>query len=217
MGWLQKRPQFQNPASLSYQVSLNKKSILLVGLGNYPKKYQGTRHNIGFDALDYLVSSITDFGSWSSKKDFKCDLAIGQISDKRVIAMKPTTLMNNSGQAVSAVLAFYKLKPSDVLVIYDDLDINFGQIRIRGGGSSAGHNGVKSIIESLKSEDFKRLRIGIKNSETSQLDAKDFVLQKFNIKEQKNLKALNNEVASLITEYLSGNGELNNETRSFIF
>ena len=102
----------------------------MVGLGNYPKKYQGTRHNIGFDALDYLVSSITDFGSWSSKKDFKCDLAIGQISDKRVIAMKPTTLMNNSGQAVSAVLAFYKLKPSDVLVIYDDLDINFGQIRI---------------------------------------------------------------------------------------
>ncbi len=217
MAWLQKRPQFQNPASLSYQISLNKKSILLVGLGNYPKKYQGTRHNIGFDAIDHLVDRMADFGEWSSKKDLKCELAIGQISDKRVIAMKPTTLMNNSGQAVLAVLAYYKLKPMDILVIHDDLDINFGQIRIRNGGSSAGHNGIKSIIDSLKSEDFKRLRIGIKNTEISKLDAKDFVLQKFNPIEQKSLKALNNEVASLIAEYLSGNSELNNETRSFIF
>ena len=217
MGWLQKRPQFQNPASFSYQVSLNKKSILLVGLGNYPKKYQGTRHNVGFDSLSYLIENLSDFGSFSTKKDLKSEVAIGQMSDKRVIAIKPLTLMNNSGEAVLATLSFYKLKPSDILVIHDDLDINFGQIRIRTGGSSAGHNGVKSIIESLKTEDFKRLRVGIKNPEISKIDAKDFVLQKFNLEEQKSIKLLTNEVVSLITEYVSGDNELNNETRSFIY
>ncbi len=217
MGWLQKRPQFQNPATFSYQVSLNKKTILLVGLGNYPKEYNGTRHNIGFETLGYLIDNLSDFGPWTTKKDLKCEIAIGHMTDKRVIAIKPLTLMNNSGQAVLAALSFYKLKLSDILVIHDDLDINFGQIRIRSNGTSGGHNGINSIIESVKSKDFKRLRIGIKNPELSKIDAKDFVLQKFNLKEQKVLKDLNNEVVSLITEYLSGDSGLENETRSFIF
>ncbi len=217
MSWLQKRPQFENTASFSFQINLNNRTILMVGLGNYPKKYQGTRHNIGFEALDYLVDSLDEFGNWNLKKDLKSLVSTGQISDKKVIAIKPLTLMNNSGQAVQEAIDFYRIKISDMIVIHDDLDINFGQIRIRTNGNSAGHNGLKSIVKYLKTSEFKRIKIGIKNPDLASIDAKDFVLQKFNSDEKKHIKTLKKEVSSFLSEYLIGDTDISNETRSFIF
>jgi PTH1 family peptidyl-tRNA hydrolase len=214
MPWLQKRPQFNKP-SLIYSIGLNK-TILIVGLGNIGKEYQNTRHNIGFNCIDKFVSDTESFSGWINKKDFNCYFNSTQIADKKVIAIKPTTLMNNSGFAVSSVIRFYKIETSNIVVIHDDLDINFGQIRTRIGGSSAGHNGIKSITDSINTEEYGRIRIGIGPKKPQKIDSKDFVLARFTSAEQKHLLNLNKEVNVLLTEYIYGTGQLSSETRSFI-
>ncbi|HVX24506.1 MAG TPA: aminoacyl-tRNA hydrolase, partial [Candidatus Saccharimonadales bacterium] len=128
MAWLQKRPQVSNP-TMFYTVGLNK-TILLVGLGNVGKKYDNTRHNVGFFCIDNFVANTDEMAAWIAKKDLKCELSTGQLGDARVIAIKPTTFMNNSGEAVQAALQFYKIQPEHVLVLHDELDIDFGQIRL---------------------------------------------------------------------------------------
>lgn len=211
MALFQKKPDVSNSAPL-YTLGLNK-SLLIVGLGNPGKDYDNTRHNIGFACVDHFVEQQKMPG-WVNKRDLKCSLSSGMVGDKRIIVIKPTTFMNVSGAAVQMTAHFYKINPADVLVIHDELDIPFGQIRSRREGSAAGHNGIKSIIERL-GEDFGRIRIGIGNDNTSKIDNADFVLTKFNRDELGQMPNLLREVNSMINEYMFG-GELPHDTRSFL-
>ena len=210
MALLQKRPITESITPL-YTLSASK-TILIVGLGNPEDEYAGTRHNIGFAAVD-AFHGANDFEPWVNKKDLKCHLSSKTMGATRVLLAKPTTYMNNSGEAAQAITAFYKLGPDQVIAVYDELDIPFGQIRTRLGGSAAGHNGVKSLIQHL-SEDFNRMRIGIGPKTPEQIDSADFVLARFSKAEQERLGDLTRETSALLTEIIYG-GQLMPETRSF--
>ena len=189
------------------------RTVLVVGLGTPGRQYDGTRHNIGFACLD-VIAAANDLSGWLVKKDLKCQLSAGTLGSTRVIAIKPTTFMNLSGDAVAAAASFYKLAPAQVLVIHDELDLPFGTIRTRLGGGSAGHNGLKSIIERI-GPDFARIRIGIRNELADKADGADFVLAAFDKDEQAKLTMLTREVNSILNEYIFGN-ELAAETRNFL-
>lgn len=136
---------------------------LIIGLGNPEEKYEKTRHNIGFEAVDILAQSWQL--SWQQNKRFQSFFTEGTGTNNRKIRLlKPLTYMNRSGEAVRAVIDWYKLSPESILVIYDDMDLPLGRIRLRLSGSAGGHNGIKSIISHLGSQDFPRLRIGIGKS-----------------------------------------------------
>lgn len=212
MAWLQKRPQVSDPV-MYYSVGLNK-TILLVGLGNPGKEYENTRHNIGFKCLDEFVSKTDEMGDWINKKDMKCLMSDGKLGDSRIIAIRPSTFMNLSGEAVQAVSNFYKIHPDNILVIHDELDIDFGQIRMRVGGSSAGHNGIKSVTDVL-GENYGRIRIGIGPKKPEKIKSEDFVLQKFTSEEEAQIPNLTREVIAILSEYIYG-GTLPHETRNFI-
>lgn len=131
---------------------------LIVGLGNVGKPYTNTRHNVGFIALDAILK---DLGLKIESNSFEGDFVVANINDQKVMFIKPTTLMNLSGNCVGQVAKFYKIKPQDIIVIHDDLDLEPGKYKIRTSGSAGGHNGIKDIITKLGSEDFVRFKIGI--------------------------------------------------------
>jgi peptidyl-tRNA hydrolase, PTH1 family len=136
---------------------------LIVGLGNPEPKYDKTRHNIGFEAVDALGKSWQM--SWQENRRFQGFFAEGvALGGKKLRLLKPLTYMNRSGESVRAVLDWYKLPPESVLAIYDDMDLPIGRLRLRLSGSAGGHNGMRSIISHLNSENFPRLRIGIGKS-----------------------------------------------------
>lgn len=211
MALFQRKPQTSDPVNY-FTLGLNK-TLLFVGLGNPGSEYDGTRHNIGFACIDAFAKA-NDFPGWTDKKDLKCQLTTLQMGDTRVILIKPQTFMNLSGEAVSAVVSFYKLGNSQVTAVYDELDIEFGQIRLRQGGSAAGHNGVKSIIQHL-GEDFGRIRVGIGPKEPEQMDSAAFVLQRFNTGQQSHLGELTRESNAILSEVAYGN-TLPHETRNFL-
>ncbi len=211
MAWLQRKPLVSDSIQY-YSMGLNK-TKLVVGLGNQGPEYVGTRHNIGFEAVSSFVAVNSEFEPWVNKKDLKCLLSSAKLGSIRVIAIKPTTFMNLSGESVQAVANFYKIHPHDVIVVQDELDIIFGQIRINTGGSSAGHNGIKSVISNFGDE-FGRIRIGIGPKTPSEIDSADFVLQKFSVEQQAQMNNLYKEANSIISECIYG--ELPRDTRSFI-
>lgn len=143
----------------------------IIGLGNPGKKYEKTRHNIGFMVIDELIKR---FGMDFNKSKFKCDYDI----QEKVLFIKPQTFMNLSGEGVRPLLDFYKINVEDVFVIYDDLDLPIGKIRLREKGGHGGHNGIKSLIEHLGTKNFKRLRIGI-GRPTNATPIVNYVLQPF--------------------------------------
>jgi len=147
---------------------------LVVGLGNPGSKYQGTRHNIGYEAVDRLAEGGS--GARFARK-FDGLLAEAEIDFRRVLLLKPETFMNLSGRSVAQAVRFYKLDLADVLVICDDLNLPLGKLRIRGGGSDGGQKGLRDISAQLGSEDYARLRIGI--GDRGAIDATDFVLGRF--------------------------------------
>lgn len=212
MAWLQKKPQVSDSIQF-YSMGLNK-TKLIIGLGNPGKQYDDTRHNIGFDAVSAFVASESGFDPWINRKDLKCSFTSARMGDTKVIVIKPGTFMNLSGEAVQAVMSFYKIASEQTLVIHDELDVDYGQIRMRIGGSSAGHNGLKSIIGQI-GEDFGRARIGIGPKSPTEIDNADFVLQKFTEKEAKNIPNLYRESNSILSEFIYGN-QLPAETRSFL-
>ncbi|MDY3041092.1 aminoacyl-tRNA hydrolase [Streptococcus pluranimalium] len=132
---------------------------LIVGLGNPGSKYDQTRHNVGFMAIDTIVKEI-DF-NFTEDKTFKAYVTSGFINGEKVYFIKPTTFMNNSGIAVKALLTYYNIAIEDLIVIYDDLDMEVGKIRFRQKGSAGGHNGIKSIIAHIGTQEFDRIKIGI--------------------------------------------------------
>ena len=131
---------------------------LLAGLGNPGEKYAGNRHNIGFMAADAMAADY-GFPAWRAK--FQGLFAEGKIADQKVILLKPTTYMNNSGQSVKAASQFYKIKPDRIVILHDELDIEPGKVKVKLGGGNAGHNGLKSIQAHLGTPDFWRVRLGI--------------------------------------------------------
>lgn len=144
----------------------------IVGLGNVGQEYEKTRHNVGFMAVDAFATQ--EDLNWAIKSKLHADIAQGD----GLLLVKPTTLMNRSGNAVQAIKQFYKIENNDILVICDDIDRNFGELRIRQGGGDGGHKGLKDLIAHI-GEDFWRLRIGVANEHRQLNDAADFVLSNF--------------------------------------
>ena len=157
---------------------------LIVGLGNPGDKYKNTRHNAGFMAVDYLAQHF-GLGVFKDAERFKSKLLEGNINAETTLLMKPQTFMNLSGEAVQSVMHFYKIPIEDLIVIYDEAELPFGTIRIRPNGSAGGHNGMKSIIKMLGTQDFVRIRIGIKPPESFKGALEDYVLGKIT-EDQKN-------------------------------
>lgn len=151
---------------------------LVVGLGNPGRKYQHTRHNLGFMVLDALAEKIK-FSFSDSEKMLGQLARVSHTEHDKVFFLKPHTFMNLSGQSVGACSRFYKIEPADLLVIHDDLDLAFAKCRFVRNGRSAGHNGVESIVEHLGTLDFPRLKIGIGRPPFPDQEPSEFVLQRF--------------------------------------
>ena len=160
---------------------------LIVGLGNPEPKYDKTRHNIGFTAVDTLAENWQM--SWQENRRFQGLLAEGKYCQQKIRLLKPLTYMNRSGQSVRSVLDWYKIFPESVLVIYDDMDLPLGKLRLRLSGSAGGHNGMRSIISHLNSPKFPRARVGIGKSNDKK-DTISHVLGKFSSAESAVVKAI---------------------------
>src|SRR4051812_5378587 len=136
---------------------------VIVGLGNPGEKYEKTRHNLGFHILDQLLEKLEphDKTFWDDNHNLKAHIKKIKIKEEEILLVKPATFMNNSGFAVSKVLNYFKVKPEDLYLIHDELDLPFGKIRVRFGGGAGGHHGVESVLEQLKTDKFLRIRLGI--------------------------------------------------------
>ena len=171
---------------------------LLVGLGNPGEKYEKTRHNIGFMALDDFLKAYEPLRNtlWEDNKKFKSDLAQVEWNRKdgkveKVLLAKPKTYMNNSGMAVQLLMDFYKIDPSDVWILHDDVDFPSGTLRIRLGGASAGHRGVMSIIDTIGTDKFWRFRLGIgRPGESEHSGVSHHVLDVFTHEDHKQIREM---------------------------
>lgn len=168
---------------------------MIVGLGNPGKEYENTRHNVGFMVLD----------NWMNKHNFTFDknklnglYSIIKYNNEDVLVLKPLSFMNLSGTVIRAFMNYYKIDVNDLLVIYDDKDIALGSVKLKKNGSSAGHNGIKNIIENLKTENFKRLKVGLSKNN---VDMVSFVLGKFNNEEMCKLNVVLNETNDILDDY----------------
>ena len=177
---------------------MDRKWLLIVGLGNPGRKYADNRHNVGFHCLDMLAQ---EHGLLFDKTQGKAKLALGQLADRRIILAKPQTFVNSSGRAVGTVARFYKIESQDVLVVYDDLDLPQGTIRLRPSGSSGGHNGIKSIIEHLGTQRFPRLRVGI-GRPPGRMAPKDYVLQDMGQAERERMDEVYERVVEAIETFV---------------
>ena len=159
---------------------------LIVGLGNFEDKYLFTRHNVGFMAVDFFVSQSSQ--SFKVEKKLKSAIAKFRHNGEDIVVIKPLTYMNLSGEALSAVMNFYKIEAKDVFVIYDDIAIDLGIVRFRASGSDGGHNGIKSIVQHLGTKTFDRLKIGI--GPQPNIPSEAYVLQNFAKDELETLKTV---------------------------
>ena len=151
---------------------------IIVGLGNPGKQYEKTRHNLGFIIADAL-REIWKFENWREDKKNNSLVAEGKVGKEKIYLLKPQTFMNASGSAIAKFISYHKKISSDnILVIHDELDLPWKKIKIENGRGSAGHKGVQSIIESLDTKDFSRMRVGIKQESTKTIKAENFVLDK---------------------------------------
>lgn len=172
--------------------------MIIIGLGNIGKEYENTHHNIGFMALDEVakVNNLT----FKLEKKHQAYIAEYIYEDKKHLLVKPTTYMNNSGISVKSITDYYKIPIDDILVIYDDLDLPLANIRIRKSGASGGHNGIKSIINHLGTNQFSRIRIGIMKEK--EIDTIDYVLSKFSKKELSVMDNTLQKIPLMIDDYL---------------
>lgn len=172
---------------------------LIIGLGNPEEKYAGTRHNFGQLALDALLDKKQL--AWKKNKNLPALTADFKNGTEKIILAKAATFMNDSGQAVQALKKYYKLPTNKIIIIHDDIDLPFAKIRLSQGRGAGGHKGVQSIIDHLKSREFKRIRLGI-GPKTE--EAQDFVLKKFNPAEKDRLPEII-DTCHLIIEYILQN------------
>jgi len=175
---------------------------IIVGLGNVGREYEETRHNVGFMFVDYFTKEILKNDLNYKKRDNYYYLE-AKINDEKVVIIKPTTFMNLSGEAISKVKKWYKIEDEDILVIYDDVDLNLGNMRYREMGSAGTHNGMRNILSILKTEELKRLRIGIENRDNKNIPLMDYVLGKFSKEELNKLyEVVFKEVADKLLEII---------------
>lgn len=212
MGLFQKKPAVESSAPF-YTID-EQKPLLIVGLGNIGERYADNRHNIGFKAIEHFAAKF-DFPKLNEKHTLRSLISENILENNKVILIKPTTYMNSSGEAVQTVQKYYRIANEQTLVVHDDVDIDFGQIRLRIGGKAAGHNGIKSVI-SNSGEEFGRVRIGIGPKKPAAIPSEDFVLKNFSKKEDAELSALLQETTAILSEYCFSAGQLPNETRTFI-
>lgn len=175
---------------------------LVVGLGNPDKKYLNTRHNAGFIAVDEIASSL---GTSIDKKKFDALVADVTLAGERVLLMKPQTYMNLSGVAVEKAASFYKIPPEKVIVLFDDISLDVGRVRIRRKGSAGGHNGIRSIIDYLQSDNFPRVKIGVGERPNPNYDLADWVLSTFKEDEKKAIREVASHCREIVELMLSGN------------
>ena len=168
--------------------------LLFVGLGNPTPDSENNRHNIGFKMIDSINQK---FGLSKQKPKFKGLLTTGNINQKKVYAIKPLTFMNNSGICIRELIEYFKIEVEDVIVFHDDLDIDFGKIKAKFGGSSAGHNGIESIDKFIGKE-YSRVRIGIGKPKTN-TDVSEHVLKNFDDDEMLELEKITNNIVSSIS------------------
>lgn len=157
---------------------------MIVGLGNPGGEYEKTRHNVGFRVLDLIAGELR---TKVDRLKFKALTRLVNHGGMKILLVQPQTYMNLSGAAVSALASYYKVKPERILVIFDDISLPVGKIRIRKDGSAGGHNGIKSIIQSLGTDQFPRVKVGVGAKPHPDYDLADWVLSKFSAQEEKNL------------------------------
>ena len=171
---------------------------LIVGLGNPGREYENTRHNIGFMCLDqYVTTNKLD----NYKEKFNGLYTKFLYNNEQIILLKPLSYMNLSGTVVRKYIDYFKINPQDILVIHDDLDMPTGKIKLKSNSSSGGHNGIKNIIEEIKTQNFSHLKIGI--SKDNRYDVKDYVLGKFTTEEQEIINSILKTTDSIINDYLT--------------
>ena len=175
---------------------------IIVGLGNPGKEYAGTRHNAGFMFVEILCR---EYGFSVDRLKFRALCGETMISGKRCLVMLPQTYMNLSGDAVNEAAKFYKIPPENIVVIFDDISLPFATMRIRRKGSAGGHNGIKSIIYQLASDNFPRIKIGVGDRADKEDDLKDYVLGKFGKAELDELKALFTDGVKALELIVAGN------------
>lgn len=173
---------------------------LIVGLGNPGAKYEKTRHNIGFHFLDKRVF-WEQLGTWKFEAKYKAEMLACMRNGEQLLLCKPQTYMNLSGESVASIARFYKIASQDILVLHDEIDFVVARVALKLGGSAAGHNGLKSIIEKLGSRDFWRLRIGVDRPAVSTQVA-DWVLSSFKPDEKQKLEEKSDEIFGYIQEFL---------------
>lgn len=176
-------------------------NFIVVGLGNIGKQYELTRHNAGFLAIDRIAEK---YGAKIDRVKFHATVGECTIAGQRVLLMKPTTLMNNSGIAVGEAAAFYKIPPERVLVLHDEISFDPGMIRIRRKGSAGGHNGLKSIIARLPGEDFPRIKIGVGKKPSPEYDLANWVLGKMPEADMKAMTARFDDIATATEMIVKG-------------
>ncbi|WNG86525.1 aminoacyl-tRNA hydrolase [Mycobacterium sp. ITM-2016-00317] len=176
--------------------------VLVVGLGNPGPNYATTRHNIGFMVVDVLADRMGE--KFKVHKKSGAEVATGRLAGRSVVLAKPRVYMNESGRQVGPLAKFYSVAPADVVVVHDELDIDFGRIRLKGGGGVAGHNGLRSVSSALGSNDFHRVRVGI-GRPPGQKSGATFVLENFNSVERKEVPTIIEQAADA-TELLIAHG-----------
>lgn len=172
---------------------------LIVGLGNPGMQYVGTRHNIGFDVIDHLGET---YNIEVTKNKYKALIGEGTVQNERVILMKPQTYMNLSGEAVRACMDFHKISQEDVFVIFDDVSLAVGQLRLRKNGSAGGHNGIKSLIAHLGSQEFSRLKFGV-GEKPAGWDLANYVLGRFSKEDMSIIEPQYKEAVAATTMFIT--------------
>ena len=183
--WNEAQPEKWKPAVDTTIEQETDIMFIIAGLGNPGSKYERTRHNAGWMAIDHLADK---YGVTVDRLNFSAMTNTVMIGGQKCLLMKPTTFMNNSGEAIGAAARFYKIPPEQVIVLSDDINLEPGKLRIRRKGSAGGHNGLKSIIAHLGSDQFPRIRIGVGERANADMDLADFVLAKFSQEDMKLMK-----------------------------
>ena len=187
------------------QASTGSFEYLIVGLGNPGAKYETTRHNVGFNAIDRIAEKE---GISVTKLKYKSLIGDGMIAGHRVLLQKPQTFMNLSGEAVRDAMQFYKIPPENVFVIFDDISLDVGRMRIRRKGSDGGHNGIKNIIYLTGSDQYPRIKVGVGKKPHPDYDLADWVLSSFKKEEQEILNSVYDDCHSAICLMLDGKTDM---------
>ena len=190
------KKKFESGGSVDY---------IVAGLGNPDRKYEGTKHNVGFMFMDILAEK---YGIKINKIKYKSVVCDTKIGDNRVLLMKPQTYMNNSGEAIREAAQFYKIPPERIIVIFDDISLEPGKLRIRKNGSDGGHNGLKSIIYHLNSNQFPRIKVGVGAKPHPDYDLASWVLSGFSKENAEQVKTSLDNAVSALELMLRGNTDM---------